>query len=465
MTAVIGPSGLRGVSKWTCITALAGTVLAMSATLSAQTVVDLDEARLLAFKLVADGQYDAAAELARTLLQSDPEDQAALLALAQAERGAGRTTAAISAAKAAWRASDTQPEKYASAIVAAQALSTDGRQLRAQFWLRRAAQRAPNDAFKARAKRDYRYVQSVNPVQLDLRFSVTPSSNINNGSKSDTVEVAGLPFTLVGDALALSGIEYRAGATLSYKLPPVQTWNLLASATLDTRFYTLSSEAKALAPTVTASDYAFQELDLRLRGQRVDADGQGATWVSGKIGQNWYGGSALTRFAGVDVGRQIRVGKRANLSFQLGGERQWRQDSDLRSADVFSTSATWTQNLQNGSRVWLTGYASDTSSQSAAIAQETMGLSLRYAPSKPVFGNANLELSLGYETKRFDRAQLPFARRLDDTVTAAATLVLNDLDYFGFAPTAQINARTTNSTLGQFDSNDFGLKLGLRSTF
>ncbi len=60
-------------------------VICVATTQSAvpQTKVDLDNARLLAFKLVAAGQYDSAAELARTILQGAPNDQAALLALAQ----------------------------------------------------------------------------------------------------------------------------------------------------------------------------------------------------------------------------------------------------------------------------------------------------------------------------------------------------------------------------------------------
>ncbi|WP_170157839.1 surface lipoprotein assembly modifier [Litoreibacter meonggei] len=433
--------------------------------MSAQTQIDLDDARLLAFKLVAAGQYDTAAELSRTILQSDPRDQAALLALAQAESGAGRNGAAIKAAKAAWRVSDTEAEKYSSAIVAAQAFSTDGKQQRAQFWLRRAAQNAPNDTFKARAKRDFKYVKSVNPLQVNLRFSITPSSNINNGSKSETVEVAGLTIALRGDARALSGIEYNVGASLSYQLPKVGAWNLTAFTSVDAKYFSLSSGAKSLAPTVSGSDYAFQEIEAGLRTFRADEDGEAATWASIKVGANWYGGNALSNYLGVGIGRRIKAGARSSLSFSADAERQWRQDYDIRSANVLSLSVTWAHDLSKGGVLWARAHVSDTASDSIVVAHDAIGATVGYAHDKPIFGDTKLELSLGYQVKSFDRAAAPFARRVDDTVSASATMIFNNLDYMGFAPTAEISAKRTTSTLNQFSLDDLGVKIGLRSTF
>jgi hypothetical protein len=300
---------------------------------------------------------------------------------------------------------------------------------------------------------------------LNFEFSVAPSSNINNGSKSDSIEVFGLPFSLSGDAQALSGVEYSLGAALSYKLPQSGAWNLTAGAAVDAKHYSLSSSAKATAPDVSGSDYAFHQIQFSLSASKPDNDKKGATSWYVKAGQNWYGGTALTRFAGLGVGRQIKSGERSTLSFNLGVERQWRLDNGLRSADVANLSTTWAHGLKNGSSLWVTGYASDTSSKSTAISQETFGARIRYAHGKPIFASTKLELSLGYEQKSFDRAQFPFARREDDTVSASATMIFNNLDYMGFAPTAEVSVKSTTSTLGQFNLDDLGVKLGLRSTF
>ncbi len=170
-------------------------------------------------------------------------------------------------------------------------------------------------------------------------------------------------------AQALSGIEYNLGATLSYRLPKAGDWDLTASTSVDAKFYSLSSDAKTLAPTVSSSDYAFEELSARLVARRVDEGGKGITTLSFKIGQNWYGGSTLTKTAGLRIGRKIKAGERSSLAFNLGLERQWRQDNDLRSANVVSLSGTWGHRFKQGGAIWVTGYANDTASDSALIAQ------------------------------------------------------------------------------------------------
>ncbi|SHE43732.1 Protein of unknown function [Litoreibacter ascidiaceicola] len=440
-------------------------VLAGTAGQTAPTVISIAESRDLGFRLLLQKQPLAAKEIALALLQRDVEDVKALLILSRAERLLDNSQQAKIAGKRAWKAATTSEDRFTAAMLTAQAISSSGNKIGAQLWLRRAAEVAPNDKLKSTAVRDLRHVRGTSPLALSLDVSVAPSSNINNGSKSDSIEIFGLPFTLSGDAQALSGVEYSLGAALSYKLPQSGAWNLTAGAVVDAKHYTLSSSAKATAPNVSGSDYAFHQLQFSLSASRPDADRRGATSLYVKTGQNWYGGSVLTRFAGVGVGRQIRSGDRSSLSFNLGAERQWRQDAALRSADVVNFSTTWAHGLKNGSSLWVTGYASDTSSKSTAIAQETFGARIRYAHGKPIFASTNLELSLGYEQKSFDRAQFPFARREDDTVSASATMIFNNLDYMGFAPTAEVSAKRTTSTLGQFDVEDLGVKLGLRSTF
>lgn len=458
---------LRGFARGARALLIAQAFIHPSATVGQAdpAVVSIAQSRDLAFRLLSQKQPSAAKAIAQALLQRDPEDVKALLILSRSERLLENSQAAKQAGKRAWRIAETPEDRFTAAMLTAQAVSSSGNKIGAQLWLRRAAGAAPNDKLKNTAVRDLRFVRGTSPVALRFDLSVAPSSNINNGSKSDTIEIVGLPFAISGDAQALSGIEYTFGTTLSYKLPKKGAWDVTASLGLDTKFYSLTSSAKALAPGVSGSDYAFQQVDAILSAQRPDQNNKGATSLYLKAGQNWYGGSALTRFAGVGIGRQIKAGERSSLSFNLGAERQWRQDNDLRSADVLSTSATWAHGLTNGGAMWITGYASDTVSASASVAQETLGATIRYAHGKPIFAGTMLEMSLGYQVKSFDRAQAPFARREDDTVNASVKMIFNDLDYMGFAPTAEVTAKRSTSTLGQFDIDDFGLKLGLRSTF
>lgn len=425
----------------------------------------MKDSRDLAFKLVAQGQATPARAIANALLEFDPNDTQALLILSRAERLLGNLPAAKKAGSRAWRAAKTDQDRFSAAMLTAQAISSDGNKIGAQIWLRRAAEAAPTEQLKSVAVRDLRYLRRTSPLALSLDFSVAPSSNINNGSKSDTIDIFGLPFALSPDAQALSGVEYALKTTLTYKLPKKGAWDLTTGVVFDAKHYSLSSSAKALAPNVSGSDYAFHQLQFSLAASKADADNKGGTSAFIKAGQNWYGGSSLTRFAGIGVNRHIQVGKRSNLSFSLGAERQWRQDSALRNADVATFSTTWGRRMKEAGTIWITGYASDSASDAASIAQDTIGARIRYAHNKPIFASTKLELSLGYESKSFDTAQFPFARRIDDTTSASAKMIFNDLDYLGFAPTAEVNAKRTTSTVGQYNLDDFGVKLGLRSTF
>ncbi|WP_298292489.1 surface lipoprotein assembly modifier [uncultured Litoreibacter sp.] len=445
----------------------AAAVLTVLATApDAQTQVSIKEARFLAFKLVAAGKYDEAAALSRTILQGDPDDQAALLALAQAEVGAGRISAGVKAAKAAWRASDTAAERYSSSIVTAQALAQNGKRLQAQLWLRRAAQHAPNEGFKARAARDFKYVRATNPVRANLRFSISPSSNINNGSANDRATLGGLSFLLDGEAQALSGLEYRLGGDLSRIFLLSERQNLTFGVGFDTSSYSLSSSAKALAPNASASNYAFQELQFSVSSRLNDKDGPAYTQFRLELGQNWYGGDALARFAEAKVDRTITVGKRAQLRFGGGVKRQWRQDSAFRSSTTWNANAVYLMGLENGNSISFNGAVSDVSSASAAIAHQSAEIGVGYRLGKPVFGKSFLELSLAAKLSEYDRRTIlaPSPRR-DTRLSANATITFNDLDYFGFSPTATLSASRNRSNVALNETQQLGLSFGLRSSF
>lgn len=432
----------------------------------AQSQISIEEARLLAFKLVADGKFDSAAELAGTILEGDPQDQAALLALAQAEQGAGRTGSAVKAARAAWRASKTDPERYSSSIVAAQALAADGKRLRSQFWLRRATEHAPNDRFKARAARDFQFVKATTPLRAKLRFSISPSSNINNGSRNDTANFGGLEFLLNGDARALSGVEFRLGGDLSYVRLLTNRQNLTFGVRFDSSNYVLSSEAKRQAPNLSGSDLAFQELAFSLKSKRRDAQKPNFTEAGLSVGQNWYSGSSLTRFARLDIDRDIAVNTRARLGFGLSAERQWRRDNAARSSTIWRARAQYSRALKNGSGLTLHGQISDTNSASAIIAHQAVELGLTYRQAKPILGQTQLELSATIEERRYDRPSLfGFGARRDHRLTASATLILNDLEYFGFSPTATLKISQTDSNIPLNETENIGLNFGIRSSF
>ena len=130
--------------------------------------------------------------------------------------------------EAAVNAAEAQDKKYAGAIVMAQVQSSSGRKTLAQYWLRRAVELAPNQVLETRAIRDFKYLRNTNPWSTRLTFSVTPDSNINDGSARETsflkYELTELLFgeqveyQLTGAALALPGIEYTLGLDTRYRV-------------------------------------------------------------------------------------------------------------------------------------------------------------------------------------------------------------------------------------------------------
>ena len=91
---------------------------------------------------------------------------------------------------------------------------------RAQLWLRRAAQYAPDDATKAVVAKDFRTVRERNPWSSSLRFGIFPRSNINNGSTAKIYYLPGLdfPLTLQPSSRALSRFEISGGFSSQYRL-------------------------------------------------------------------------------------------------------------------------------------------------------------------------------------------------------------------------------------------------------
>lgn len=105
-----------------------------------------EEGRNFAVQLLRSNQPATAKAIAESLLSADPQDPIALTLLSQAERNLGNFAPARQAGQAAWAYATFDEERFAAATVTAQALASDGKFTRAQFWLRRAGNFAPSDA-------------------------------------------------------------------------------------------------------------------------------------------------------------------------------------------------------------------------------------------------------------------------------------------------------------------------------
>ncbi|KGB83517.1 hypothetical protein JT55_01760 [Rhodovulum sp. NI22] len=432
----------------------------------AQTAVTLrpDQMRA-AVGLALEQRDDATAlRLAEALLQRDPQDVFALIAKSRAARNLGQYDTARAAGRAAWQLAETENDRYFAALSVAQALSSAGARTRAQLWLRRAAQVAPSDTARALAVRDFRYVRGRNPWSTQLSFGITPSSNVNNGSKSDTIDIGGLSFILSGDARALSGIEYRFGLQSEYRRRVQERTWLFVSGALDTKSYSLSSEARAQAPDLDSGDLAYQEAQLTFGGTTFVSRATGPTTLSTTFGKAWSGGAHLADYLRLQAQQGVRLGQTGRLRFSLSAEEQWRKDYSINDSTTWTAEAAWSRRLPGGGGLQLGLGLRDAQSDGPAIAHDARIATVTYNHGKPVVG-AWLGVSLSYEARQYDQPLYGTSARADDKTTLRLTAFFAERDYYGFAPEIALKASRNLSNVSLYENEEYGVSIGVRSAF
>lgn len=444
---------------------LAGVLLlALAAGVAKAEVLTPDEMRRATLAaLTAQRPADALA-LAGALVDRDPQDFGALLLQARAARDLGRYDLAQQAGRAAWASADTDLERHAAALIQAQALASDDRRTAAQFWLRRAVEHAPDEAARARAIRDFRYVRARNPWSVDLRFGLTPKSNVNNGSARDSARLFGLPFDLQlqGAARALSGIEASAGGTLRYRLSESRSHATDLTASLDARSYRLSDAAQAIAPTARGSDFAQTMLSAGLLHRWTPADARSERQVGLEAGRLWYGGAPYADFLRGTVALSTpldqggRITPYLTLEANRGPAAPW--------SDVARLGLGWTLAPTAMGRLSLAMALTDSRSDSASADFTDLSLGLDYALARPMLG-AQATVSLDLRGRHFPATTVAPGARDDRAAGVALSLAFTRMDYMGFAPVVTLSARQTDSNVDLYDTRDIGLSVGIRSSF
>ena len=424
-----------------------------------------EQARAGAGAALAAGDARTARLLAEALLQRDPGDVYLLLLLSSAAYAEGDGQAAETAARRAWKAAGTEAERSRAARQIAFVAYREGRPTAAQWWLRRAVQAAPDAATRSQSLRDFRTVRAANPLWLRFDFGVSPSSNVNNGSSSDTLVLFGIPFLLSPDAKALSGIETRFGFSAAYRFAETEWRRSEVGLNFNARVYSLSGEARRKAPGADADDYAFTALETYALQRFIP---QAAPYLQFDArltaGHNWYGGADLSDYLRADFGNDWRLSPRDRLRFELGTERQWRIDTPLRSADAVTLGAEYTRQRERGGSWSLGIWTRETRSDSVEVDHRARGADARYSFARPILG-AEVTARVSAERRDYDRSIYAAGGREDLRLGAGLDLFFRDVDYMGFAPQVGVSASRVRSSVDLYDSEEIGVTLGIRSAF
>ncbi|PHQ99649.1 MAG: hypothetical protein COB39_02650 [Marinosulfonomonas sp.] len=435
----------------------------------AETITfSIPQARQLARDAYLAGDARLANQLAHVLLEHDPKDATALVLIAATSPALGKPAEGRKAGRLAFRNTNSPVLKFEAAQFTAKAAFLEKRYGAAQLWLRRAAHVAPNDAAKERAIRGFRFVRSQNPWQTDLNLNFTPLSNINGGSDDDRLMIDDIwtVGVLSGDAQALSGYRLTVDAKTTHRLGHSET----AATHAGLRFYqtlnALSGDAKTLAPSATGSDYNFSMAEVSLRHIFSNNPKAGLYSADLNLGHMWYGGESLASFGRLKFGRTLQPSPKTSVKLQVSAERQWQVQGN--NIDIYALLASVSYKLPNNDRIG--GSLDIRYAQSLTINSDYQGASLQlsYVMAKPI-ASAKVSFGIGASMRDYDayRAGLFLAPdgRQDEKLNASISLFFEDINYMGFAPTVSLNTSITKSNISRFNTTEFGLSVGFRSTF
>ncbi|MGR3703701.1 MAG: surface lipoprotein assembly modifier [Paracoccaceae bacterium] len=434
----------------------------------AQTLTP-DQMRGTAMLAIEDGNPALALQVAEALLVRDAEDVTALILKARAARDLGQFDIAQPAAARAWALSDTDATRFDSARVMAQVLASQGQRTRAQFWLRRAVQNAPDAGARRIAVQEFRYVSARNPWNTQLNFSVAPNSNINNGSVKDTTEILNffsqdyVVANLSGAAVALSGLEISTGATLRYSLleSPAYRTDLLVQA--DTRRYVLSDEAERIAPTATASDFALDSLNVGIDHRWRDRTRAVEYQVGALVGATRYGGEHYSDQARLSFGVNRTIDGQTLLGAALAADVT--RGPLAPHADGLRLGLNLQHRHSSGTLLAARLSLSQSRSDSENADYDDVRLDLFAEPDWSILG-AEAQFGVSLRARDYDSFVFfsPDGRR-DREMAVYLMLSFTEAEYYGFIPTMTLEASHTDSNIGLYDVNRVGLQLGIRSAF
>lgn len=429
----------------------------------APTSLTLPEARSFALGLLKQDQPRAARAIAIGLLRKDSRDILALMVLAEAERALGRPAKARFAARRAWRSSQNGKERFAAAFAMSNILKDEQKYGQAQIWLRRAGQATDEPRFEQAARSEFRRMKAANPWSLSFGFTLAPTSNVNGGPNDNTYTIGDLVF-VDPTAVPLSGLEVGTRLNVTRRFAPADWGRASFGVNYDERRYSLSRAAKAAVPTASGKDYGFAALEATLRFELDGASPTALTTAEFSLAQNWQASTEIAHSYRLFLGRQLKTEQFARVGYGVSFLDQTRQDRPLRSTKTYTVDGFALQQLENKSLLRYGVALAKVDSASSDMAHKAATFSLSYLPAKPLFG-AQATFSGLLQLRAYDKLRFGTSVRSDQKAALSANFVFNKVDYMGFSPSLTLNATRNISNKSFYDTQEYGLSLGIKSTF
>lgn len=431
------------------------------------------EARKIAVEASLRGQNALAVALARQLLKADPQDSAALLALATTRLSAGDAAGAYRLGRLSFRAAEGKALHHEAARVTALAALAQDQTLRTRFWLRRAADTAPDPVSRAKVMRNYRLLQMKSPWRTRFNFSVSPSDNVNGGSDSPYNLIEGVPIVgvLSPAARALPGIVAEASANLSYRLSQDAAQQTVLTGAVAVRRVHLDANAQGAplpppfdTPPLTNADLATSSAQIGLAHMRRAQDSALTQSYDVNFTQVWQGGARVYHGVGAAVDLRLALDPSKAISGSLGLEH--RTYANGRAARIATMGAGITLILPDKGRLRVEGQMRH--ADGPTFTSRSASGQISYALGRPVktvqvstsVGGSYVDhpsYAVGFIAVPGGRQDKSLFAQIDATFTAA--------EYAGFSPTLRLRQSRTDSNVSRFGGSELALSVGFESRF
>lgn len=464
---------MQNAKKLQAIAKASSVVVAiLAAPLHAQTVsLSPDQIRGVAALALQNNDPRAAAFATDALLERIPDDPVALNLRAQAALLMGDFAGAATIGQRAFLNSVTDGQRYGSARLTALAHAEQEQDTRAQLWLRAARQYAPTETEAQAVARDFQTVSRRNPLAINLRFGITPSTNINSGSSNSQTNLfnfrddEGNPilFDLSEDAQALSGWEYSASVNGRYRIHTNQTSATFLDFGIAGQTFTLTESslerANSGTESIDGSDFSNATLNFGVSHRFVVVPDANVTDVGLSFAKSWSGGDPSRLFLTASASHSFTITDTSQFTLSGFSQRQERISTDDKVAvlDVSGTYSTAIDNIGSLSfGIGLRNSAAEDNDEDFEAIRYQIG----FAPAAD-FNGVNFGFNFSYEEREFDAVRLVGGPRSDQITTLGMRAVFSDVEYFGFRPvlTAETTRQDSNSGLFDRDFTEFGFDI------
>ncbi len=451
-----------------CLPAAAlASVLFAAPAASQQVQLSVRQVQQLAVTALEQGDAGVAAQAANALLERDPSDAAALMMRTEAALLANDFEGAVEFGRRAYWNAATPNQRFSASRLVAFAHAQQENYTRSQVWLRLARQTAPNDEASAAVAKDYQFLRSRNPMSVNLRFGITPTTNVNNGSSSETTDLfdLGLPFRLNGNAQALSGWEIAGNADLRYRVHSNATSATFLNAGISARTYRLTENARDQAEDgVDGGDFSRATLSLGATHRFILAPDMQPTTATLSFAQSWSAGDPDARFVTASARQSWDLSERDTISLSGFAKKQLAYKGDD-AVTTFSATTTWARDLENLGAFGLSVALTESQSVDTDSVFDSVKYGVSYGFPEPILG-VQLSANVSYEDREYETSAFaPITGREEQTTSVSMRAVFTEIEFLGFRPVVNVEKVVRDASVALFERDYVNVGFDISSSF